>query len=106
TTRLTASVLAAGSGPPVKCTECRPLVSLPLIDHVPSRKLDAVGLNRTVSVSVWPPAIVVPSGSCVVAAKSPPTGGFERAAGAGVRPGVGVVDGRRGDRPAAARPTA
>ena len=37
-----------------------------------------VGANRTVSVTVWPAAIVLLSGSAVVAVKAPPNGGLER----------------------------
>src|SRR5919206_2656657 len=106
TVRLTASVLGDGGVPPVKCTSCTPVTSLPLIDQVASRKLVPVGLNVTRSVSVWPAAIVVPSGSVVAALKSPPTGGLERVMATGVCPALVIVNVRDRVRPTATLPNA
>ncbi len=52
-------------------------MSLPLISQTPLAGPAAVGVKATVSVSDSPGAIVVPSGSEVVAAKAPPLGGLD-----------------------------
>src|ERR1700751_2803936 len=49
----------------------------PLITHAPDAAPVADGANDTVSVSDSPAAIVVSSGSELVAVNSPPTGGLD-----------------------------
>ena len=52
----------------------------------------AVGENVTVSVSVWPGAIVVPSGRLVVAVNAPPNGGLDFSIVTGVPPVLVIVN--------------
>src|ERR1700742_2713876 len=69
-----------GVGPtplPVRLTRCRPEPSSPVISQLPVNGPSALGVNVTPSVSVWPGATVVPSGSDVVGANAPPNGGLD-----------------------------
>ena len=86
-------VSAAGMTPsPLKCTSCSPSLSFsPLILHTPLAGPVLVGVNLTVSVRLSPGWIVVPSGSVVVAVKSPPIGGFEIVRGTVVPPVFSIV---------------
>ena len=62
---------------PVRLTRCRPEPSSPVISQLPVNGPRALGVNATPSVSVWPGATVVPSGSEVVGANAPPNGGLD-----------------------------
>src|SRR6185437_16045681 len=68
----------AGTVPvPLNFTSCEPLVSSPFSCQAPLAAPGADGLNATVSVSVSPGAIVVPSERVVVALNAPPIGGLD-----------------------------
>src|ERR1700733_8704980 len=73
-------VRCSGSGTmptPLNCTSCSPVASLPLIGQSALAGPVSVGVNLTVSLTLSPGAIVVPSDSEVVASKAPPIGGLD-----------------------------
>src|SRR5581483_8399159 len=89
---------------PVNWTSCTKLEPSPLISQVPEAAPVAVGAKRTLSTRLSPGAIVVSSGSELVAANSLPSGGLDLKIVIATPPVFDTVNDRVASRPTTTPP--